>query len=217
MYQFDIITLFPEICKPYFKESILKRALDNKAISVNYHNPRDYAKNKWRNIDDTPFGGGPGMILTPQPMYDCIMAVKEKNPGPVVFMTPSGKKFTQTKAEKYRANKKNALILVCGRYEGLDQRVIDLCIDEEISIGDYVLSGGELPALVVTEAITRLLPNVLGNEDSAGNDSFSEKFKRKKKYPVYTKPAEFMGLKVPDVLRSGHHEEIEKWQRSKLR
>ena len=217
MYTFDIITLFPDLVKPYFKESILKRAIKAKAIKVRFHNPMKYSTHKWHNVDDTPYGGGEGMILAPQPMYDCILAAKKVNNGPVVFMSPGGNKFNQKKAEKYAQNKTQSLILVCGRYEGMDQRVIDLCVDDEVSIGDFVLAGGELPALVVLEGVARLVSGVLGNEDSFKNDSFSEQLGRKKKYPVYTKPAEFMGLKVPDVLLSGHHGEIEKWRKSKLK
>lgn len=217
MFQFDIITLFPDLIKGYFTESILKRAVQNELISINCHNPMDYSNHKWRNVDDTPYGGGAGMILAPQPMYDCIMAVKKQNKGPVVFLTPSGQKFKQAKAEKLASHKHQSLILVCGRYEGLDQRVIDLCVDLELSIGDYVLAGGELPALVVLEAVSRLVPGVLGNQESHQNDSFSVKFARKKKFPVYTKPAEFMGLQVPKVLTSGNHAEIAKWQQENLR
>lgn len=217
MYKFDIVTLFPEIVKPYLKESILKIAIKNKAIQVNFWNPRDYTKNKHNKVDDTQYGGGAGMVLSPQPMYDCIQAAKKQNSGSVVFMTPSGTQFNQRKAEKFANSKnQNGLIIVCGRYEGLDQRIIDLCVDYEISIGEYVLSGGELPALVVTEAITRLLPDVLGNAESHENDSFSVKLKRKKKYPVYTKPEVFMGLAIPDVLKSGHHKNIEQWRQNNL-
>jgi tRNA (guanine37-N1)-methyltransferase len=217
MYTFDIITLFPDLVKPYFKESILKRAIESKSIKIRFWNPMKYSQHKWHNVDDTPCGGGEGMILAPQPMYDCIMAAKKVNNGPVVFMSPGGTKFNQKKAEKYSKNKAQSLILVCGRYEGMDQRVIDLCVDEELSIGDYVLAGGELPALVVLEGVSRLISGVLGNEDSHLNDSFSENLDRKKKYPVYTKPAEFMGLHVPDVLLSGHHKKIEEWRKSKLK
>ena len=217
MFQFDIITLFPDLVKPYFKESILKIALDKKSIQVNFWNPRDFSLDKHKNVDDTPYGGGAGMILAPQPIYDCLQAVKAKNKGKVIFLTPSGKKFKQPLAEKIATNKDQSLILICGRYEGLDQRVIDLCVDQEISIGDFVLSGGELPALVMIEAITRLLPNVLGNQESHQNDSFSLKFKRRKKYPVYTKPREFKGLSVPEILFSGNHAEIQKWQDNNLR
>jgi len=217
MFQFDIITLFPELVKPYFSESIMKIAIEKKLIQVNFWNPRDYTKDKHKNVDDTPYAGGAGMILATQPMYDCIMAAKQQNKGKVVFMTPSGKKFSQSKSEAFVKNSKGGLILVCGRYEGMDQRVIDLCVDEELSIGEFVLSGGELPALVVIEAVTRLLPGVLGNQESHENDSFSKKFKRRKKYPVYTKPEIFMGLAVPDVLKSGHHKKIEEWRNQNLR
>jgi tRNA (guanine37-N1)-methyltransferase len=217
MYKFDIITLFPNIIEPYFKESIMKIAIEKKAIQINFWNPRDFSENKHKNVDDTPYGGGAGMVLTPQPTYDCIMAAKKQNSGKVVFMTPTGEKLAQAKAEAFACAELQSLIIVCGRYEGLDQRVIDLCVDEELSIGDYVLSGGELPALVLIESITRLLNGVLGNQESHETDSFSADLDRKKQYPVYTKPALFKGLEVPDILKSGNHAAIENWRKDNLR
>ena len=165
-------------------------------------------------MDDTPYGGGPGMVMTPQPLNDCIQKAKKKNKGPVVFLTPQGKRLTQSRVEKFAKLKQ--MILLCGRYEGIDQRILNTLVDEEISMGDYVLTGGELPALVMVDAITRLLPGALGDEKSAKEDSFTKKLGRKREYPHYTKPAVFQGLEVPEVLRSGNHAAIEKWRQKHL-
>ncbi len=167
-------------------------------------------------VDDRIYGGGAGMLMTPQPLFDAIKAVKRKNKGAkVVYMSPGGKVLTHALAQKL--SKRKGLIFLCGRYEGIDERIKKLCVDEEISIGEYVLSGGELPALVVMEAITRLLPGALGDARSAHEDSFSEALEGKKEYPQYTRPAEFMGLKVPKVLQEGHHKKIEEWRKKKLK
>jgi len=217
MYRFDIITLFPNLITPYLQDSILKIATDKQAIQINCWNPRDYTKNKHKKVDDTPYGGGAGMVLSAQPFYDCIQEVKKINSGKVIYLTPTGKKLRQTIVEKYAKNKDQSLILICGRYEGLDQRVVDLSVDECISIGDYVLAGGEIAALVLTEAVSRLVPGVLGSEESHQTDSFSKNLHRKKQHPVYTKPATFKGLDVPATLLSGNHAEIEKWKLNNLR
>lgn len=214
--RFTIITLFPDLFTSYLSDSILKRAIEKELITVDFLNIRDFSKDKHRKVDDTPYGGGAGMLMTCQPLFDCIKSAKKSNKGPVVYLTPQGKKFTQRKAVTL-SKKYKELILLCGRYEGIDQRVRDTLIDMEISIGDYVLTGGELPSMIIVDAVTRLLPGILGNEESHENDSFSEDFGGKKEYPHYTKPAEYDGLKVPEVLLSGNHAEIEKWRRNHLK
>lgn len=217
MYRFDILTLFPNSINQYFQESILGKAIENKLIQVHLHDFRDYTNDKHKKVDDTPYGGGAGMVLTPQPVYDCIQAVKKQNKGKVVFLSPRGTTYNQKKAEQLSQAPQQSLIIICGRYEGLDQRVIDLVVDEEISIGDYVLAGGEIGSLILVESISRLLPGVLGKDESHQTDSFSEHLEGKKQHPLYTKPPEFMGLKVPDVLQSGHHGKIEEWKKNNLK
>ncbi len=214
--RFDILTIFPNIFDSYLKESIIKRAIENKLIEIHVHDIRDYTKNKHKRVDDVPFGGGAGMVMTPQPLDDAIQHVKKLNKGPVIFLTPQGQTFSQTKAEKLAA-KSEDMILLCGRYEGIDQRIRDLHVDLEISIGNYVLTGGELPAMVLTDAISRLIPGVLGKEESHQEDSFSKALNRKKEYPHYTRPATFKGMDVPEVLLSGHHKKIETWRKNKLK
>jgi tRNA (guanine37-N1)-methyltransferase len=214
--RFDILTLFPEMFKSYLGESILKRASAAGLLNVKLHNIRDYSHNKHKKVDDTPYGGGAGMVMTPQPLYDAIMHIKSKNHGPVIFLTPQGAKLTHTRAKRF-AQRYDEIVLVCGRYEGIDQRIRDLLVDHEVSIGDFVLTGGELPAMVLIDAVSRFIPGVLGADESAEEDSFSRKLKGKKEYPHYTKPAKFKGLEVPDVLRSGNHAEIEKWRTKNLK
>ncbi len=214
--RFDILTIFPEIFNSYLKESILARAEKSKLIEIHIHDIRDYSKDKHKKVDDNPYGGGAGMVMTPQPIFDAIMAVRELNKGPVMFATPQGKTLTQSRAEGY-SKKYDEVIILCGRYEGVDQRIRDLLVDEEFSIGNYVLTGGELPAMVLVDCLSRLIPGVLGKEDSHLNDSFSKSFDRKKEYPHYTRPPEFNGLKVPDVLLSGNHKDIENWRKKNLK
>ena len=214
--RFDICTLFPDMFTSYFSDSILKRAKDEGLIEIRIHNIRDYSKDKHKKVDDTPYGGGAGMLMTAQPLYDCLMAVKKINSGPVVFMTPQGKKLTHTHAKRLAMNNES-LILLCGRYEGIDQRIRDLLVDKEISIGNYVLTGGELATMVVVDTVSRFIPGVLGDEASAEEDSFSRRLGGKKEYPHYTKPAIFEGLEVPAVLRSGNHAEIAKWRKEHLK
>ncbi len=211
----DILTIFPHIFKSYLKESIIKRALEKKIIEINIHDIRDFSKDKHRKVDDTPFGGGAGMVMTPQPLYDAITHIKRTNKGPVIFLTPQGKTLTQPKTEKLAKNKE--IILLCGRYEGIDQRIRETIVDEELSIGKYVLTGGELPAMVVLDAVSRLIPGVLGKEESHMEDSFSKRLNRKKEYPHYTRPAKFKKMEVPEVLLSGNHKEIEKWRKNNLK
>ena len=214
--RFDILTIFPEIFDSYFSESIIKRARENKLIEIHVHNIRNFTKNKHKKVDDIPFGGGAGMVMTPQPLFDAITHVKKSNKGPVIFFTPQGKRFTQSKAENY-SKKLDQVILVCGRYEGIDQRIRDLLIDEEICIGEYVLTGGELPAMIFIDATSRLLPGVLGKEESHQKDSFSKALDRKKEYPHYTRPENFKGISVPEVLLSGNHKKIEQWRKNNLK
>ena len=213
--RFDILTLFPSLVLPYFEDSILKRAVEKKKIRVFTHDIRAYSKDKHKKVDDTPYGGGAGMVMTCQPLFDTIRAVKRKNKGPVIFLSPAGKRLTQEKVEKLA--KLKGMILVCGRYEGIDQRVIDELADEEISIGDYVLTGGELGALVLADCVSRLIPGVLGASESPEEDSFSKSLERKIEYPHFTKPAEYKGLKVPNILLSGNHAEIAAWRKKNLR
>jgi tRNA (guanine37-N1)-methyltransferase len=213
--RFDILTIFPKIFDSYFGESILKRAQEKGLLEVVMHDIREYTNDKHDKVDDIPYGGGAGMVMTPEPLYNAIQAVKKVNKGPVVFLTPQGKTFTQSRAEKFA--KMDSMILLCGRYEGIDQRIRDLLIDIELSVGEFVLTGGELPAMTVVDAVTRLIPGVLGDEQSAEEDSFSLAFDRKKEYPHYTRPVEFKGLEVPEVLRSGNHAEIAKWRKKNLK
>lgn len=214
--RFDILTIFPNIFSSYLKESIIARATKNKLIEIHIHDIRKFSKDKHKKVDDVPFGGGAGMVMTPQPLDAAITAVRKHNKGPVIYLTPQGQTFSQTKAEKF-ANKNEDLILLCGRYEGIDQRIRDLHVDMEISIGKFVLTGGELPAMIMIDAISRLIPGVLGKEESHLEDSFSAKLNRKKEYPHYTRPATFKGMKVPEVLLSGHHKKIETWRKNKLK
>lgn len=213
--RFDILTIFPEIFNSYFEESIIKRAIKNKLIEIHIHDIRKFSKDKHKKVDDIPFGGGAGMVMTPQPLYDAIKHVKKLNKGPVIFMSPRGKTFVQKKAEDL-SKKYKSIILLCGHYEGIDQRICDMLIDEEISIGSYVLTGGELPAMIIVDAISRLIPGVLGANASHEFDSFSKAFKRKKEYPHYTRPSLFKKMKVPEVLLSGHHKNIEEWRNKNL-
>ena len=214
--RFHIITIFPRIFDSYLKESIIGRAQKKGAIEILMHNLRDHTINKHKKVDDTPYGGGAGMVLQVQPIYACvseikkIIAKKQNNNAHVILFSAKGKKYTQRTAE--RLAKYANLILICGRYEGVDDRVAEHIADEEISIGDYVLTGGELPALVLIDSIARLLPDVLGNEESAKDESHKEK--NYKEYPQYSKPQEFNGWQVPEVLLGGDHNAIEKWRKN---
>ncbi len=214
--RFDILTIFPEIFNSYFEESILKRAKEKNLIEIHTHDIRKFSKDKHKKVDDMPFGGGAGMVMTPQPLYDAIEHVKTLNKGPVIYMSPQGKVLSQSKVEKF-SSKYKEIILLCGRYEGIDQRIRDTLVDEEISVGKYVLTGGELPAMIMVDAISRLIPEVLGKQESHLEDSFSLSLDRKKEYPHYTRPAVFKGMKVPEVLSSGNHKEIEKWRKKNLK
>jgi tRNA (guanine37-N1)-methyltransferase len=205
---FHILTLFPEIFEAYFGESILGRARKKGLVTVSFHQLRDYAQNKHRSVDDRPYGGGSGMILRPEVVVGAVRDIKAKHTiERVLLLSPRGPLFTHQKAEKI--SRYSSCLLVCGRYEGVDERAIELVIDEELSIGDYVLTGGELAAQVVVDAVSRLLPGVLGNDEGPINESHAQGLLE---HPQYTRPPEFEGLKVPDVLLSGNHEEIDRWR-----
>ena len=206
----DILTLFPEMFEA-LNYSILARAQKNNLLEINITNIRDYTKNKNKRCDDYSYGGGAGMIMTPQPLYDAINAVKNQSQNCyVIYLSPKGTLLKQNKVENLAKNF-NHLILICGHYEGIDERIIDLCVDEEISIGDYVLTGGELPAMVLVDAVARYIPNVLGNEETTAEESFSSNGLLE--YPQYTRPSSFMGLNVPQVLLDGNHGEVDKWRK----
>ena len=202
----DVLTLFPEMFIA-LDSSLIGRAKEKALFELCCHNIRDYSCDKHKKCDDTPFGGGAGMVMTPQPIHDCIQAVDPQHKAKRIYMSPRGKKLNQEMV--VNLSKCDNLLLLCGHYEGVDQRVIDLDIDMEISVGDYVLSGGELPAMTLIDAILRYVPNVLGNSQSTAEESFSSGLLE---YPHYTRPQEFCGLYVPDVLISGNHQNIDKWR-----
>ena len=208
--RFDVLTLFPEMFES-LKTSIIGRAVNNQILELNLVNFREYSTDKFKHVDDTPYGGGAGMVIKPEPIYDAYKdIVKELDYKPkVIYMSPRGKLFNQDMAKEL--SKEKHLILLCGHYEGVDQRIIDEIVDEEISIGDYILTGGELPAMVVIDTISRNIEGVLKDE-SVEDESFSEGLLE---YPQYTRPEEFRGRKVPEVLLSGHHANIEKWRKEK--
>lgn len=205
----DIITLFPKMFQGPFEESIIKRAQDKKLVEIKIHNLRSWTKDKHKTVDDRPFGGGAGMILMVEPIYKALKDLKQKN-SHIVLLTPQGKPFKQKIAQKL--SKKDHLILICGHYEGIDERIRKHLINEEISIGDYVLTGGELPAMVITDSIIRLIPKVLKKENAVKEESFSDS---KLEYPHYTRPAKFKNWSVPEVLLSGDHQKIKTWREEK--
>ncbi len=207
-FRFDIITIFPKVFAPLFNESILKRAQQKKRIEIHIHDLRDYTKDRHRKVDDRPFGGGPGMVLTPQPIFDAVKNIKGKRQAKVILTCPGGKRFNQKTAQNFI--KCRHVIIICGHYEGVDERVRTHLVDECLSIGDYVLTGGEIPAMVIVDCVTRLIPGVLGKEASLVDESFE---KNLLEYPQYTRPAIFRGVKTPEVLLSGHHQDIEKWRK----
>src|SRR5437016_4291446 len=208
----DILTLFPEICRAPLGESMMKRAQESKIVDLRIHNLRDWTKDKHHIVDDAPFGGGQGMVMKPEPIFAAVEDLKQsaiKNQqSKIILMSPAGRRFDQQMATDL--SKESHLIVICGHYEGVDHRVIEHLIDLEISIGDYVLTNGAIAAAVLVDAIVRLLPGALGHELSAADDSFSNGLLEA---PQYTRPAEFRGWKVPDVLLSGNHAEIEKWRK----
>ena len=224
--QFEVFTLLPEVFPPYLESSILKRASERGLISVHVHNIRDYAHDKHHTTDDTPYGGGGGMVMKPEPVFEAVESVlgsryaaplattRPPTPRtqpvtvPIILLTPQGRVFTQRVAEELSRYERIALI--CGRYEGVDERIREHLVTDEISVGDYVLTGGELPALTIIDAVSRLLPGVLGDPTGAEDDSHSMGLLE---YPHYTKPPEFRGMKVPEILQSGNHAKIEQWRR----
>lgn len=207
--KFEILTLFPDMVTEGLNTSILKRAVEAGFISVNATDIRDYSLDKHKKVDDYPYGGGAGMLMQAQPVFDAYKAVTkgDEKKTRVLFMTPQGRRFDQKYAEEL--SKEDKLIFLCGHYEGIDERVIEEIVTDEVSLGDFVLTGGELPAMVMIDCISRLIPGVLGSEESAEDESFSDGLLE---YPQYTRPEEWMGKKVPEVLLSGNHKEIKKWR-----
>jgi tRNA (guanine37-N1)-methyltransferase len=207
--RFDVFTLFPEVFEPYLNISILMRAINAGLLEVRLHNIRSYAVDKHHTTDDTPYGGGGGMVMKPEPIFSAVETVLGDKPEcPIILMTPQGRPFTQRVAQELAIVPR--LALVCGRYEGIDERVRSNLVTDEISIGDYVLTGGELPALAIIDAVTRLIPGALGDPDGAADDSHASGLLE---YPHYTKPPVFRSFSVPDVLLSGNHSQIERWRR----
>jgi tRNA (guanine37-N1)-methyltransferase len=210
MMQIDILTLFPEMFTGVLGQSILQKATEKSAVNYNVVNFRDFADNKHSTVDDYPYGGGAGMVLKPQPIFDAVSALKENAKSTstrVILLCPQGERYSQRKAEELACEEH--LIFICGHYEGYDERIRENIVTDEISIGDYVLTGGELGAMVVVDSVVRLLPEVLGNQESHMKDSFSTGLLE---HPHYTRPADFRGLKVPEVLLSGNHKFIEEWR-----
>ena len=210
--RFDVMTLFPDMIRAITDTSIIGRAKDAGIIDIHIHNIRDFSKDKHRKVDDTPYGGGMGMLMTVQPIMDCFASFKDDLPENrcVIYTSPKGAKFNHSKAVEF--SRYDCIVLLCGHYEGIDQRVEELLIDELISIGDFVLTGGELPAAIILDAVSRLLPGVLADDVCFEDESIASGLLE---YPQYTKPAEYMGLRVPDVLLKGNHSDIEKWRREK--
>jgi tRNA (guanine37-N1)-methyltransferase len=222
----DIITLFPEICRAPLNESMMKRAQENGALELRIHNLRDWTNDKHHVVDDAPFGGGQGMVMKPEPIFAAVEDLRgesrktsnaeqskiENREPKIILMSPTGRRFDQRLAEQL--SQESHLVIVCGHYEGIDHRVVEHLIDEEISIGDYVLTNGAIAAVVVADAIVRLIPGVLGDEKSAHDDSFREGLLEG---PQYTRPAEFRGWKVPEILLSGNHGEIAKWRKEQAK
>jgi len=207
--QFDVFTLLPEVFPAYLESSIIQRARERELIDVRVHNIRDYTHDKHHTTDDTPYGGGGGMVMKPEPVFEAVESVLGREAGcPIIMLTPQGRVFNQAIAQELVQHPR--LALVCGRYEGIDERIRTNLITDEISIGDYVLTGGELPALILIDALARLIPDVLGDPDGAADDSHASGLLE---YPHYTRPPEFRGLTVPDILLSGDHGKIAKWRR----
>jgi tRNA (guanine37-N1)-methyltransferase len=206
----DIVTIFPKMVQAPLAEGVIGRAIERRAIDVRVHDLRDHAPDRHRVVDDVPFGGGPGMVLKPEPLFRAVAAIRSDRgePGAIVLTSPDGRRFTH--ADARRLSGVGHVVVLCGRYEGVDERVRANLATEEISIGDYVLTGGELPALVIVDAMARLVPGVVGDADSVARDSFATGLLD---FPQFTRPAEFQGLSVPPVLLSGHHGEVDRWRR----
>lgn len=206
--RFDVVTIFPAMFGPVFKQGVIGRAIERGVIELHAHDLRDYTHDRHRQVDDMPFGGGPGMVMKPEPVIEAVESIRSQNAGAVILMEPWGEPFNQKLATELA--KEPGLIIVCGRYEGIDDRVRSSLRAREISIGDYVLSGGEIPAMVVIDAVARLVPGVVGDPGSLAQDSFADDTTG---WPQFTRPAEFRGMAVPDVLLSGDHARIRQWRR----
>lgn len=209
--RFDVVTLFPGIFESYVRQSLLEDAIQAGRVQVHTWNPRDWTENKHNRVDDRPFGGGPGMVLAPQPIVDCVEAVRAKaeQPGLLVMLTPAGERLTQRRVEKLATEPR--LILLCGRYEGFDDRIRQVLNPLELSVGDFVCNGGEVPAMIVIDSVIRLVPGVLGDEASAADESHSEDGRLE--YPQFTRPRSYRGLEVPEVLLGGNHQAVANWRR----
>ena len=210
--RFDVLTLFPDIFPGYLSQSILNKSIEKGIVEIHVHNMRDWSTDKHHKIDDRPFGGGPGMILAVEPVVKCVREVRamDDDPGVVMMMTPQGQRLCQPLVEQFATDYRR-MILLCGRYEGFDQRVIDILNPVEVSIGDYILNGGEVAAMVMVDSLVRMVPGVLGDEQSSWDDSFS-RGNRMLEYPQYTRPREFENHQVPEILLGGNHAEIDKWR-----
>jgi tRNA (guanine37-N1)-methyltransferase len=212
----DVITIFPGLIEPFRNTALLGAAVSSGIVEFAVHDLRGFTKDRHRTVDDTPYGGGPGMVMRPEPLVEAIEALAgpkgESRSARVLLLSPQGRRFEQRRAQELSHTQH--LVLVCGRYEGVDQRAVEIAVDEEVSIGDYVLAGGELPALVLIEAVTRLIPGVMGNPESAESESFQTGILEG---PQYTRPAEYRGIEVPAVLRSGDHQAIARWRAEQAR
>jgi tRNA (guanine37-N1)-methyltransferase len=208
--RFDVLTLFPDLFQGYLSQSLVKLALENNLVSIHLRNIRDWAQGKHKSVDDRPFGGGPGMVIMPEPVFDCVEAVqKETEPGQLIMLTPSGRRLDQQLVQELARQER--LLLLCGRYEGFDERIRLGLAPMEISVGDYITNGGEVPAMVVIDTVIRYVPGVLGDETSVAEESHSEPGILE--YPQYTRPRQFRGMEVPDILLSGNHPAIARWRR----
>jgi len=208
--KFDIVTIFPRMVQAAVAEGVISRGVVSGALDIQVHDLREHTTDRHRSVDDVPYGGGPGMVMKPEPIVRAVEAIMARRgaPGAVILLSPQGRRFTQREAE--RLSRLSHIVLICGRYEGMDERVPELIGGEELSLGDFVVSGGELPAMVIVDAVSRLVPGVVGDERSVAEDSFARGLLD---YPHYTRPAEFGGRVVPDVLLSGHHAEVRRWRR----
>ncbi len=206
--RYDVVTIFPAMFAPVFEHGVIGRAVQRGLVELHAHDLRDHTRDRHRQVDDMPFGGGPGMVMKPEPVIEAVEAIQAHNPGPVILMEPWGERLDQTLAAELA--REPGLIIVCGRYEGIDDRVRTALGAREVSIGDYVVSGGEIPAMVVIDATARLVPGVVGDPGSLAQDSFSDAMSG---WPQFTRPAEYRGMAVPDVLLSGDHARIERWRR----
>ncbi len=211
--RFDVVSIFPEVFEPVFRQGVVGRGIQRGLLTLHAHDLRDHTADRHRQVDDAPFGGGAGMVLKPEPIFAAVEAIRAENPGPVVLLEPWGEPLTQALAGELAAEP--GLIVVCGRYEGVDDRVRQRLADREISIGDYVLSGGEIPAMVLLDVVARLLPGVVGDDESLAQDTFTAA--EGGGYPQFTRPADWRGHRVPEVLLSGNHAEIARWRRTHAR